>query len=663
MSAPTRVTRTYCFHAKDGISQLFNGPAPRSRAAPIPPGQLWLICAALWVAAVNAPAQSVETHSFTALNRLLPDGNAAGFSDRRVVTSSIVNISKVRVKLQLSGEFNGDLYGYLRCIRGGSTNLCMLLNRPGRAAGRLSGYGDAGINITFDDAAAGEIHAYRGVTNLPAGAPLVGGWRPDGRAVDPSVVLDTTPRTSSLVAFNGGSGSAEWTLFLADLESGGTNQLVSWELEITGAARPPFQWSTPAAITYGATLGAAQLNATSSVPGNYTYNPPLGTRLNAGAGQSLSVTFTPTNASRYVAITTNVSLDVLKAPLTVTALGTNKVFGAPLPAFSASYSGFIAGESTASLSALATMSTPATASSPVATYPIMPGGVVASNYSVLYANGTLTVSKAGTTTRLVSSKNPSRPGDSVTFTGSLSAVAPGAGVPTGVVQFKIDRANAGAPVALAAGVAQLATSALAAGVHTVTAEYAGDGNFSGSTNSLAPLQSVNTPPVAAVDSLERGLTNGTKALVSTLLANDSDADADAISFVSFSATSTNGAGLVRDGDWIYYTPAARVALVDAFTYVISDSRGATAQGMVLVTVRNDTLPGQNLVITDRGDGSFLIRFDGIPGLTYRIEWNSNVDLPSWQPLGSATANGFGVFQYIDTPPVGAPRRYYRSVYP
>ena len=114
MSDPTHVTRTYCSHAKDGISQPLNGPAPRSRAAPIPAGQLWLICAVLWVAVVNASAQSVETHSFTALNRLLPDGNPAGFSDRRAVTSSIVNISKVRVKLQLSGEFNGDVYGYLR---------------------------------------------------------------------------------------------------------------------------------------------------------------------------------------------------------------------------------------------------------------------------------------------------------------------------------------------------------------------------------------------------------------------------------------------------------------------------------------------------------------------------------------------------------------------
>lgn len=662
MSEVSQVTRKYCSHATDGVQRNPITPVRDHRGTKVLRSTAWLL-GWLAISLVSATAQTVETHAFTNLNRWLPDGNPAGFSDRRIVTSAISSIAKVRVKLQVAGEFNGDLYGYLRCIQGGTTNLSVLLNRPGRATGRLSGYGDAGINVIFDDAAAGDIHTYRTVTNLPAGTSLVGAWRPDARAVDPSAVLDTTPRTSTLGVFNGGSGSAEWTLFLADLESGGTNLLVSWELEVTGAARPPFQWASPSAITYGTLLSGAQLNATSSVPGSYTYNPPLGTRLNAGAGQSLSVTFTPANASQYVAITTNVFLDVLKAPLTVTVASTNKVFGAPLPTFSAVYTGFIGGESVANLSSLATLSTVATPSSPAAGYAITAGGVVASNYAALYVNGTLTVIKAGTTGGLVSSKNPSLPGDAVTFSYSLAAVAPGAGVPTGTVQFKIDGVNAGAPVALAAGVAQLATSSLSAGSHTVVAEYAGDGNFLGATNALAPVQVVNSPPQALADALERGVTNGTKVLVSTLLANDSDPDGEAVAFVSFSATSTNGATLIRDGDWIHYTPAARVALVDAFTYVISDSRGTIAQGTVLVTVRNDTLPSQNLVITDRGDGSYLIRFDGIPGITYRIEWNDNVELPLWQSLGSATANAFGVFQYIDTPPVGAPRRYYRSVFP
>jgi hypothetical protein len=624
---------------------------------------LLLVYASGGWAAPDACAQSIETHPFTGINRLVPDGNAAGFSDRRVVVSSIAAISKVRVKLQVAGEFNGDLYGYLRCIQGGRTNFCVLLNRPGRAVGRLAGYGDAGVNVTFDDSAAGEIHTYRSTTNLPAGTPLIGSWRPDGRLVDPAVVLDTTARTSLLNVFNGASGNAEWTLFLADMESGGTNHLVSWELELSGAATPVVQWTPPANITYGAALSAAQLNATASVPGNFSYAPALGTILNAGDGRILSVTFTPSNLISHVAVTTNVSINVLKAPLTITAANTNKLYGSTNPVLAVNYSGLVNGDTTARLTTLASATTTATNGSPVGSYPITASGASASNYTIAYVAGTLTVTRASVTGLVTTSKNPSQPGDSVTFSYGLSAVAPGAGVPGGVVQFKIDGVNSGAAVALVNGTAQRVVSNLTAGSHTVVAEYAGDANFSGTTNSLSPVQSVNSLPVAGLDSLERGLTNGTKVLVSALLANDSDADGDVVSFVSFTATSTNGAVVTRDGDWIYFTPAARLALVDAFSYTIADSRGATAQGTVIVTVRNDELPSQNLVITDRGDGSYLIRFDGIPGLTYRIEWNSNVADPEWQALGSATANSFGVFQFIDTPPIGSPQRYYRSVFP
>ena len=63
-------------------------------------------------------------------------------------------------------------------------------------------------------------------------------------------------------------------------------------------ATPTVTWAAPAAITYGATLGTAQLDATatgvdgSRLQGTYTYNPALGTLLNAGT-HMLSVTFTP----------------------------------------------------------------------------------------------------------------------------------------------------------------------------------------------------------------------------------------------------------------------------------------------------------------------------------------------------------------------------------
>src|SRR4051812_14070946 len=77
-------------------------------------------------------------------------------------------------------------------------------------------------------------------------------------------------------------------------------------------------WSTPADITYGTALGATQLNATASVPGTFVYSPAASTLLNAGAGQTLSVTFTPTDAANYSPATKTVAINVLKATPTIT---------------------------------------------------------------------------------------------------------------------------------------------------------------------------------------------------------------------------------------------------------------------------------------------------------------------------------------------------------
>jgi hypothetical protein len=81
---------------------------------------------------------------------------------------------------------------------------------------------------------------------------------------------------------------------------------------VVNQAKPSITWATPAAIIYGTTLGAAQLNATANVPGTFFYSPTAGTVLNAGS-QLLSVSFTPTDATDYSTATANVSLLVNQA--------------------------------------------------------------------------------------------------------------------------------------------------------------------------------------------------------------------------------------------------------------------------------------------------------------------------------------------------------------
>jgi hypothetical protein len=65
---------------------------------------------------------------------------------------------------------------------------------------------------------------------------------------------------------------------------------------VVNKATPAVAWATPTPIAYGTALSAAQLNATATVPGTFTYAPAVGTVLPAGI-QTLSVTFTPTEAA------------------------------------------------------------------------------------------------------------------------------------------------------------------------------------------------------------------------------------------------------------------------------------------------------------------------------------------------------------------------------
>lgn len=231
----------------------------------------------------------------------------------------------------------------------------------------------------------------------------------------------------------------------------------------------------------------------------------------------------------------------------------------------------------------------------------------------------------------------------------------------GGVHFRIDGATAGSGT-LANGVATFTTSSLSLGAHTVVAEYAGDLNFVGSTNSLAENQVVNTPPVAGDDTIERTATMSVIVSLSTLLANDRDADSDTFDF-TVSSNSVNGATIMVSGGWVFYTPAVGFTNADSITYTIADGRGGRAVATVTVAIAADNAPSQNLVITALGNNTFRIDGSGIPGRTYRLQFSDLTNPFDWQDIaaGSLTADSFGKFEYTDT--TEATMRFYRSVNP
>jgi subtilisin-like proprotein convertase family protein len=157
------------------------------------------------------------------LNTTIPDANPTGISSTLNVSGMGSVLSDVNVLLNVSGGANGDLYAYL------SYNgiLVPLLNRVGTGTGgaiqQIYGFSTAGFsNVKLDDAATGgSIHDVA----TPGSSPTFS-YTPDG---------------GSLSSFNGSNPNGNWTLFFADMASGGGSSpstLTSWSLEITAVPEP-----------------------------------------------------------------------------------------------------------------------------------------------------------------------------------------------------------------------------------------------------------------------------------------------------------------------------------------------------------------------------------------------------------------------------------------
>jgi hypothetical protein len=102
-----------------------------------------------------------------------------------------------------------------------------------------------------------------------------------------------------------------------------------------------------------------------------------------------------------------------------------------------------------------------------------------------------TVNQDGTTSTVTSSLNPSMVGQSVTFTATVVAKLPGAGLPTGMVTFKNGNTVLGTGMLNGSGQATFTTSSLTVGNHSITVVYAGDTNFKTSTSSALTQQVTN----------------------------------------------------------------------------------------------------------------------------------------------------------------------------
>lgn len=130
------------------------------------------------------------------------------------------------------------------------------------------------------------------------------------------------------------------------------------------------------------------------------------------------------NGSWSSTISVKASYTITRAQLTIIANDATKVYGTPNPPLTCSYFGFKNGESTDVLTTLPSIETTATTGSDVGTYPIIPVGAVAQNYTFNYERGTLTITKADQTITWNQQFGTVNVGDVVELTATSSAGLP-----------------------------------------------------------------------------------------------------------------------------------------------------------------------------------------------------------------------------------------------
>ncbi len=506
---------------------------------------------------------------------------------------------------------------------------------------------------------------------------------------------------------------------------GTANVSLTGTLSANSSAAFPVNGSTVTASINGHAVSGTVTDNT----GDFSINYNDASLVTSGVGGSpYIITYSFAGDANLLASPNNTTTTLTIQPkaTSVTADAQSKAYGDVNPTLTALTNGAVNGDVIN-----VTLSTDATQFSDVGVSNILVTAGSNPNYTVLTTNSTLTINPAGTSIAVTSSENPSGYGDVVVFTATLPATATGnvnfmtngvlfdtemlsggmamttnSTLPQGTNQITVQyagdgnylgstndlidgqvvtnatQANTSVAISssanpsgytdnvfftvtlptnatttvnfltngvlfdtqtLSGGIANsLSISNLPRGTNTITAEYAGDVNYFGSTNTLDQVVT-NHPPIAGNASYTRNTAvNSFKILVSDLLTNATDVDGDTPSLASVSATTNNATIMVSDG-FVLYTNANAVA--DEFTYTVSDGFGGTNSATVTINVDSTPLFGQGQLVSAAGITATL-NFAGISGYSYSV--TRSTDLSAWSVIWTTNAPAGGVFAFTDT---------------
>ena len=170
---------------------------------------------------------------------------------------------------------------------------------------------------------------------------------------------------------------------------------------------------------------------------------------------------------------------------------------------------------------------------------------------------TQTVNQDATTTKVVSSANPSDSGQPVTFTATLTAASPGSGTPTGSVEFYDGSTDLGPGTLNGSGIATFTTSTLSVGTHAITGVYSGDINFTTSTSSAVKQKVNQASTTSALASSADPPTSG-QAVTATVSVSSSGSGTPTGSVTFYDGSTSLGTGNVSGGIAAFTTSSLSV---------------------------------------------------------------------------------------------------------
>ena len=288
----------------------------------------------------------------------------------------------------------------------------------------------------------------------------------------------------------------------------------------------------------------------------------------AGGPYTISATLSPAGVLGNYNVTYNTSsFTIGKATLTATANNATMAYGGALPDLTGTLVGVVPGDGIT-----ASFTTAVTSSTPVGSYAITP--VLADpegklgNYNAVLNGGTLAVGIDLTTTTVTSSALTVLAQNNVVFTAKVSSAVK---TPVGSVSFLDGNASLGTATLDNTGTATLTLATLGVGAHSITAVYAGNADFVGSTSGALTetVESFNfTVSGTTVTALSSSVQPGSSAVYTLQLSPTSG------------ATFAGAVTLTLTG-----SPAGA-------TYTISPATIAAGSGVTTVTVTVNTSKAQ-----------------------------------------------------------------------